>query len=163
MNESSAPIMYSWEPFLEGWAAVRHMADAHFRELAHNREHFRKPELNEASYVAAEKRGILHGMVVRRDLSPIGYFLMFVGPDLHYKVIVAQEDTYYLLPEYRGQGIGSRMFDEAERRALELGAQVLRIKTRKAHDNSALLERKGFTAGDTIYQKILRRKPDNGV
>jgi GNAT superfamily N-acetyltransferase len=154
-------IHYRWMGPDDAFAICHPLAQAHFQELALHKDHYRKPDLDLEQYRAYEKTGALHILVATDGDQPIGYIVLLLHRNKHYRsILMASEDTYYIKPEYRGHRIGSEMFSLAERKMAEFGAMMMSFKTRtyNGHDNGNFLRHRGYEQGDTIYTKILRRK-----
>jgi len=60
-------------------------------------------------------------------------------------------EQLYLLPELHGRGLGSRMLDHVERRALQEGGRSLMLQVNKRNDKGlALYRRANFTVREAI-------------
>lgn len=152
-------ITFTWESFEVAYPGVADLlVRRHYEEMAANKHFYGLPDVDVARYLALEKAGALHILMVRDDGKAIGYFVDLIHTNMHYQTVkMATEDTYYLDPAYRGKGIGKRMFREIERVA-EFGARMQVVKTRDAHDNGPFLESLGYRPADRLYMKILRGK-----
>ena len=73
-------------------------------------------------YFAAFKGGWLLNYVVRLDGAPIGYSNVWLTNDMHNGVLIAREDTIYILPDHRN-GIGKRLVKHI---LADLGARGVR-------------------------------------
>jgi ribosomal protein S18 acetylase RimI-like enzyme len=60
-----------------------------------------------------------------------GYFVLTLGYSLEYRGVDAFLDELYLLPNYRGRGIGEAVLQRVRDHARELGAHALHLEVEK--------------------------------
>ncbi len=102
--------------------------------------------------------------LVARDLAsaPIGFWWMFIGPELHNKnSIAAYKDLFYVLPEARSASLFYAFLTKAECLARMVNAQRFFIGDKIAKPLGPLFARKGFAQHETVWVKDL--KPVEGL
>jgi ribosomal protein S18 acetylase RimI-like enzyme len=84
--------------------------------------------------------------LARDQQSPVAYLVICFDFSLEYRGKGAWIDELFVEPDYRGQGIGTRLLDLAETASKENGAQVLHLEVN--HENRAieLYRRRGFVS-----------------
>lgn len=82
--------------------------------------------------------------IVARGLEgqPVGYAAILIGPQLHTSDLIAQNDAVYVVPEFRGSGVGGRLFVEAEREAKRRGARLFAWQVGKSSGFTKTLQRR---------------------
>ena len=105
-------------------------------------------------YLQIEKIGSLLITTARKDGKIIGYVWMLITSDPHSKgSLGASDDNYYLLPKYRGSGIGVKLLNFTEQKLKELGVNQVFLHTRVEHDYSSLFKRLGFEKTEILFIK----------
>lgn len=79
-------------------------------------------------YRKAGEDGWLLTFVMRQDGKAIGYSNIYVTNDMHNGEKIAQEDTVYILPQYRN-GNGARLIKFFHAHLKEIGCKRLNITT----------------------------------
>jgi GNAT superfamily N-acetyltransferase len=72
--------------------------------------------------------------------------------------LVASDDGYYIVPEYRGSGLARRLLKYSEKRLKELGVDYFIMSSRKPSGGAnvgVLLEDEGFKPLGVAYSKAL--------
>ncbi|HXY00986.1 MAG TPA: GNAT family N-acetyltransferase [Candidatus Limnocylindrales bacterium] len=113
--------------------------------------------------VEANLSELLHNPVfgviylARVEQIPVGYLVVCFDYSLEYRGKGAWIDELFVVPEHRGQGIGTQLLDLAERVSRDHHAQFLHLEV--SHGNSAieLYRRRGFLD----HQRYLMTKPLN--
>lgn len=129
---------------------------AHWRELSLNQDKI-PLDINYDLYVNADSQGIGHIVTVRDAAKLCGYIILAIMPHLHYKSSgpMAMLDVYYLLPEYRTGGVGTKLIMYAETTLRARGVKKIYFSTKAHQDNSELLEALGFRLSDKVFTKLL--------
>ena len=81
--------------------------------------------------------------VVYAGSDPVGYVVLTLGFSLEYHGRDAFIDELYLLPEWRGQGVGRRVLEFIEVEAAVLGIYALHLEVER-----------GNSRAQTLYQKF---------
>jgi GNAT superfamily N-acetyltransferase len=105
----------------------------------------------------AEKMGRLHILTARDAGKLIGYFRLVLAPHTQdVTKIMAWDNVFYVLPEYRRYGIGPMMMKEGLRKAVELGASIAFFREQYRGDGrGGYLKRLGFEPHEIVYAKVL--------
>ena len=142
---------------------------AEFDELfeRHGQEVRGKP-LKVASYryLTIEAEGRLVWIVARNDNQPIGYSAHYWYQDLNFAdERVATDTLWFVLPEYRGMGIGRQMKEMGHATLKGLGALRTYDFIRGSYDHLNLMRDIGFKPWGTRWVKDLtdgNAKADRG-
>lgn len=144
---------------VESIEATRHEAmpllDRHYDEIAQFKD-VQKLDPDWETYEALELKGRLWVMTARSDGKLIGYIVMIMSRDLHYRnVMKAAEDIHFILPEYRKGLLGYRLIAKAKQAMKDKGMQMVSFRTKAGHDHGVLFERLGGVLHDLVYTIVL--------
>ena len=149
-------ITYMIEPWSKVWGELQPLWDAHWQEVALNRDEI-KLAVDFEAYADQERMGTLQVMVARADGFVIGYHLSFIHPHLHYRdSLSAYTDVFYVDPSYRKGSVGINLFREVEKAWKARGVQKAFTGTKKSLDLSRLFEHLGWTAAETLFVKMIQ-------
>lgn len=108
------------------------------------------------AYNRLEEMGRLWVMTVRIGGKLVGYTVMIVSNDLHYrKLLRAQEDIHFILPEYRKGLLGYRMLKFVKGKMQAKGVRMISFRTKASHSHGPLFERLGGVLHDLVYTIVL--------
>ncbi len=114
---------------------------------------------NFVGYEALEKDGKFVLFTVRRLSTLVGYLQYHVYRDMHAQgALTAREDAFFLLPEHRQGGIGSRTLRYAEHCLRQLGCTYVGMTDKSPVGGAPVgpfLEREGYKPIATYYVKEL--------
>lgn len=131
---------------------IKSMFESHYDELSVTKGFRLNPDYE--IYESADKRNTVKIILCKDDEKVIGYIVFFVGNNLHYKdCLLATEDIYYLLPEYRRGRIAIKMFNFAEDYLKSIGVNMIRYTTKVHMDNSALFEYLDYNFIEKVFVK----------
>lgn len=86
----------------------------------------------------------------------VGYVAFFINPNMHYMTsLQAVQDVLYVLPEYRGQGLGERLIQASDGYLRDRGVDMVYHHVKTYKEFGPLLERNGYTHLENIYAKRL--------
>lgn len=127
----------------------------HWKEIARNKN-FVPFSPDYEQYLKLDAAGTLCSATARDDGKLIGYCINFVTPHLHYKSTVwAMNDVFYVEPSMRGAAHGIKLLtcvmDELKKR----NVIIFHMHSKNSHDLKPIMDRLGFTAIETIYEKVL--------
>lgn len=131
------------------------LLEAHWEEIALNKT---KIALNPdwEAYEALETAGKLKIFTARDDDKMIGYFVVIVGINLHYKDhVFAVNDILYLDQQYRKGRTGLKLIKFAEQCLRDDGVSVLNINTKVHKPFDSLMEYLGFNLIERVYSKYI--------
>ncbi len=147
-------LTFQVEILIDCLPEIELLLQAHFEEVATNKDGLGGPNMDKQAYFAAEQRGELHIVTARSDGKVAGYYVAFVRPHLHYvHSLSAITDIYYLMPELRQGRNGIRLFTEAERTLKQRGVQRVFSGTKKHNDMSKIFEYLGWQETERLYVK----------
>ena len=127
-----------------------------WEDVAVDKDRFRA-ECDTDKYASLDSLGILHLVTAREGKCLVGYFLVFVTPNAHYKGqgLMAFTDLYFLLPDYRGGANSLKLFSFMEKTLREKGVVKIYSSHKIHRDHSAMFNFLGYQPTDTIYSKCL--------
>jgi GNAT superfamily N-acetyltransferase len=144
-------VLYARENFLEwnedDWDRFKYLANLHGRELWGI-----DADLNLEQYRNLQNSGRLIMVTARlSDNTMIGYSSHFWHRHLHFNVRIAQDDAWFVLPEFRDQGIGRelRLYSIEEFKKDGVKFAFGRLKTAHPHDSSML--NLGYKPYESVY------------
>lgn len=85
----------------------------------------------------------------------VGYATAMLFRHPHYEMTLCQHDLLYLMPAYRQGSAGLRLMQAVEEEARERGAFRIAWHAKPGSTFDHLLQRKGYSTEETIYQKEL--------
>lgn len=149
-------IVFAIEPLKDVWDDFVHLGKQHWEETeGYHRGQHCNPSFSRYNQYAAHG-GFL--MFTARDAGRmVGYLGVYIMYSMHSQEIIATEDAWYLLPEYRRgrNAVNFLRFAEVEcaaRGAIELTATIKRSKTNVGR----LLEHLGYENVGLTYSKQLK-------
>ncbi len=148
-------ITVQLESFAERLAEFKPLFPLHWEELALNKD---KVPLDPQYdiYIAREQRGELIFATMRELGAPIGYFIGFIAPGLHYKTcLTCTMDIFYVHPEKRGGRCGIKLFKFVEAELKRRGVQRWFVGSKCHADASWLFEHLAFDKVEVYYSKWL--------
>jgi len=127
----------------------------HWKEIAVNKDKIKlNPDWD--TYRSLEEQGKLKIFTAREDGNLVGYFVVIVAVNIHYKDhLFASNDIIYLAPDYRRGFTGIRLIKFAEKCLKEDGVSVLTINTKVHKPFDLVLERLNFNLIERVYSKYL--------
>lgn len=148
-------ITYQQEFLLTCRKEAEVLIKEHWEEVAVNKE---KIKLNPdwEAYEDLEKVGRIKIFTARDDEKLIGYFVVFVGRNIHYKDhIFATNDIIFITEKYRKGFLGAKLIKFAKKCLQEDGVSVLNINTKVHKPFDLLMERLGFKLIERVYSIYL--------
>ena len=149
-------LTFSVEAWSKALPELRGLFPLLWADVAIDKDKF-VAECDEEKYAALEKIGMLHLVTARDEGRLVGFFLVFLTPNAHYKGqgLMAFTDMYFILDAFRGGPDGARLFTFMEETLREKGV-VKAYTSHKLHrDRSAMLKFLGWPPSDIIYSKVL--------
>jgi GNAT superfamily N-acetyltransferase len=105
-------------------------------------------------YVRLQDAGVFTVVTCRNDKKLIGYCVMAVMPHIRYTSCkLAKEDLYYIVPEYRGKGLGKQLFIETEKVLKQQGVNQIIFTTKTYSDNSHIFKKLGYEFFEKVFTK----------
>src|ERR1700689_2416429 len=108
------PIVFQVEDVKTVQSEGLQMLERHYQEIAQFKS-VQKLDPDWEAYYRDERQGRLWVMTARSAGALVGYIVMFLTHDRHYrKMLRAVEDLHFILPEYRKGMVGYRMLAKAK-------------------------------------------------
>ncbi len=143
------------ESFEERLAEFKPLFPLHWEELALNKDKVPLDPQYDV-YVARERRGELLFVTLRELGEPVGYFIGFIAPGLHYKTcLTCTMDIFYVHPDKRGGRGGIKLFKFVENELKRRGVDRWFVGSKCHADASWLFELLGFNRVEVYYSKWL--------
>lgn len=127
----------------------------HWKEIALNKDKIKlNPDWD--SYYTLESQGKLKIFTARDEGELVGYFVVVVTNNLHYKDhLFATNDVIYLSPKHRKGFTGVKLVKFAEKCLKEDGVSVLTINTKVHQPFDKLMVFLKFRKIERVYSKYL--------
>ena len=132
------------------------LIDLHYKEIALNKN---KVKLNPDwdVYRDLEDQGKLKIFTARDDTTLVGYFVVVVGTNMHYKDhTFACNDIIYLHKDYRKGFAGIKLIKFAKKCLTDDGVSILTINTKVHQPFDKVLDRLGFNLIERVYSSYLQ-------
>jgi len=116
------------------------------------------PNVDHEQFIALEEANILNVVIPRVDGEAVGFHIASVQKDIFYKhITTAFVLCYYLLPEYRGNGNGTRMFAFADESFKKRGVERIFMSRKIYINNEKLFKNLGYRQLEAGYTKCLTK------
>jgi GNAT superfamily N-acetyltransferase len=131
------------------------LLNSHWEEIALNKEKIKlNPDWD--AYQSLEEQGKLKIFTARDDGQLVGYFVVIVGTNIHYKDhLFAANDIIYLSPKHRKGFTGIKLIKFAEKCLKNDGVSVLTINTKVHQPFDKLMDFLKFRKIERVYSKYL--------
>lgn len=147
-------IEFAVENIAAIWADMT-VVQAHYDEIAQFKQ-VQKLDPDFEAYDRAEQAGKLWVMTAREGVKLVGYIVMFLTNDMHYrKLLKATEDIHFILPEHRKGLAGYRMLSLTKQAMAQRGVHTITFRTKAGADHGVLFERLGGVLHDLVYTIVL--------
>lgn len=140
-----------WNSFLE----LVPMWRKHWEEIAIHKDVIPlDPDIPE--YQRMHAAGQLDVIVSRNEGRPVGYYISFVRPHLHYRTTLhAFTDVYYVLPDFRKGRCGIRLIEAAMKHWRERGVKKAFSATKFALNMTPVFELLGWQSTENTLTVLL--------
>jgi hypothetical protein len=134
---------------------IEPLLNSHWEEIALNKEKIKlNPDWD--AYQSLEEQGKLKIFTARDDEQLVGYFVVIVGTNIHYKDhLFAANDIIYLSPKHRKGFTGIKLIKFAEKCLKNDGVSVLTINTKVHQPFDKLMDFLKFRKIERVYSKYL--------
>lgn len=134
---------------------IEPLLNSHWEEIALNKEKIKlNPDWD--AYQSFEDQGKLKIFTARDDGQLVGYFVVIVGTNIHYKDhLFASNDIIYLSPNHRKGFTGIKLIKFAEKCLKNDGVSVLTINTKVHQPFDKLMDFLKFRKIERVYSKYL--------
>ena len=157
----SSSLKFQIEPLPQAWNEMVTLAGQHWHET----EGFRSGQPFNPVYARFEsywKIGCFHQFTVRNEEGRmIGYAGMYLTPSMHSQSLIASEDTWFLLPEYRKGRTALNLVKFVESEMTKLGAVGIGMSAKISNGAGRILEYFDYLPVSTQYFKVLSGRADS--
>jgi len=149
-------IKYQQEFVSQVEEEIKPLIAAHWEEIALNKEEIKlNPDWD--AYALLEAEGRLKVFTAREGDLLVGYFVVVIGVNLHYKDhTFACNDIIFMHKDYRKGFAGIKLIKFAKKCLTEDGVSVLTINTKVHQPFDKVLERLGFNLIERTYSSYLQ-------
>lgn len=151
-------LSFALEPLEKCWSEVMFLAKQHWHETEEYR-HGEKFNPNYLLYRQYESAGLFFLATARANGAMVGYAGMYVTPSMHTQRMIATEDTWFLLPEYRKGWNAVRFYKFVENECLRRRAIGCGMTVKNTNGASKVLEFLGYKEVSRQYYKHLIDMP----
>ncbi len=150
-------IVFALEPLEQAWNECVDLAAAHWMETERYRHDQPFNPVFER-YNQYAKLGWYLQFTARDDGRMIGFCGMYLTPSMHTQELIATEDTWFLLPEYRGKGrTFIRFHDFITQELVRRGAVEISMTVPPGGTGARLLEHLDYEPVKVQYSRRLVR------
>lgn len=143
------------ESFTERLDEFKPLFPLHWEELALNKDKVPLVPMYEV-YIERESRGELLFVTLRELGEPVGYFIGFIAPGLHYRTcLTCTMDIFFVRPDKRNGMGGLKLFRTVEKELKRRGVQRWFVGSKCHADASRLFEALKFEKVEVYYSKWL--------
>mgnify|MGYP001174701679 FL=1 len=147
---------YAHESFTQVKDEIKPLIEEHWEEIALNQDVIKLNPDWEA-YAALDTAGKLRVYTARKNGELLGYFVLIVGPSLHYKDhVFANNDIIFLRADVREGFTGIKLIKYAVECLEREGVRQININTKIHQPFDRILERQGFENIERVYAKCVR-------
>jgi|TARA_R110000868_G_scaffold169111_2_gene403999 hypothetical protein len=134
---------------------IQYLLKEHWEEIALNKIKIRlNPDWD--AYESLEQQGKLKIFTARDEETLVGYFVVLMGVNLHYKDhIFAANDVIYLSAKHRKGLTGVKLIKFAETCLKQDGVSVLSINTKVHRPFDKIMDYLGFNLIERVYSKYI--------
>ena len=144
-------VTFGRESFGSFWCSAQDAMRQHWAEVAKDKT-LLQLKLDADYYEKIERNGSLLVVIARHAGLLAGYMLLTLSTHPHYAdVMVAQDDSHFLLPEYRRGLNGYLLIKVAMQFAKAAGAQYCYVREKVGHEHPAMMKRLGLRELDVTY------------
>jgi GNAT superfamily N-acetyltransferase len=101
-----------------------------------------------------EQQGRFMLFTVRQDELLVGNCMMYLSKSTHTQKWVAEEDTIFILPEYRKGRLGVRLIRYVDDVLRNMGISEIRVTTKTVNSTENLMKRLGYTHTGNQLTKV---------
>lgn len=146
------PLDFQVESYSTIRAEVEPLLQQHYEEIALFKDKVKlSPDVDK--YLAQEKAGILCVITARKDGKLVGYHASFLIRHLHYDMLIALTDIFFISKEYRNGTAGIRLFQFFEQEMRRRGVKEIVAGCKVKHDLSRMFEYLNWIPTDKMFAK----------
>lgn len=155
-------ITYHVENIAELWNEIQDLIQMHFEEIEYaslmgnlniKKDWYELLNINDSLLIAVARHGYLNSNSKGNIIAYASYILF---PSMHnQEKICAENDAYFLLPEYRKGLEGYNFLKFAEKELIKKGVNIITQKVKVNNDCSSIFKRMKYTCNEHLYVKEL--------
>lgn len=128
---------------------------SHWEEVAAYKDK-RPLDPNYDLYFQAAESGSLLAVVATDESEVIGYSVYLIVKELHYQTsTIAQNDIFYVKPEFRSRGVGAGLMAYSESLLKDKGVSVITMHMKTKNPFDSLCVGLGYANIERIYSKYI--------
>ena len=147
-------MIFAKESLQQCWDEVIALARLHWNETEAYR-HGQPFNPDAERYWHYNDIGYHHQFTVRDGGRLVGHAGMYVSQSMHTQLMVAHEDTWFLLPEYRRGRNAMRFYRYIEDDMRGLGVVEIMVSAKTVNQVGRLIEYLGYEHTEKLYTKQL--------
>jgi hypothetical protein len=148
-------ITYSISNAKNCFEEIRRLLQLHYEEVSLIKNYPLNPDYS--LYMLMDSKDLIKVILCKKDNQIIGYIVFALSKHLHYQdCLVANEDIYFLMPEYRQGRTGIRMFKFAEEYLKSINVDMIKYSTKVHLDKSSIFEYLGYENTEKVFTKMLK-------
>lgn len=150
-------ITYSEEKFQNVLMDFMTLLPEHMAEMNYFQRNGAQFDPDYAAYIRGQGSGHFMLVVARDGERLVGYIVFSIQNHIRFRSTrYATEDLYYVVPEYRRQGIAKGLFEAAETLLKQRDVDFVFATTKTYLDRSGLLEQSGYECFEKKFAKKLK-------
>lgn len=147
-----AELTFHVEQVETSWDEMVKLAETHWKETQAYR-HGQPFNPKKERYAEYERIGCFIQFTARDGDRMVGYGGAYVVPSMHTQEVIATEDTWFLLPEYRKGFNAVRFFRFMEEECRKRGAVDVTLTVPHGIGTGVLCKRLGYSEVATVWNK----------
>jgi len=148
-------VKFAIEQFDDCWDEIIENAEKHWFETEQYR-HGQKFNPDKERYLQYEKAGIYIQFTARDKGKLAGHCGMYVMKSMHTQEVIATEDTWFLLPEYRKGRNAIKMYNFVEDEMKKRGVIEIMMTAKLGNKSNRIMEYLGYEWVARQFSKHLR-------
>jgi len=150
-------ITYSEDTFENVMMDFMILLPEHMAEMNYFHKNGAKFDPDYGAYIRGQDQGKFVLVTAKDSGVLVGYIVFGISRHIRYQsTLVAQEDLYYVVPDYRRQGIAKKLFEVAEAKLKEYNVDFVFATTKTYLDRSGLLEQSGYECFEKKFAKKIK-------
>lgn len=149
-------FVFSHEKMRDILPELHVLHEAHYRETEVHRAGIALNP-NYDDFVEIEERGGLLQFTARKKASGelVGNMRVYLHESMHTKTLVCTEDTFFVLPDYRGGFMAVRLWQYVERCCIEAGAREIYFDSKTINRADAMARYLNYKPVATKFVKVI--------
>lgn len=147
-------MIFQLEPLRVIWDDVMKLAAEHWKETEQYQQYPLNPD--KARYLEYNDSGYHRQYTARNDMAQlVGHAGMYVSNSMHTGIMIATEDTWFLLKAYRKGSNALRLLKFVETDLKRLGVKEIHMTAKLTNKSGRIMEARGYEHVANEYLKVL--------